>query len=50
LDMRQGYYQAKVKEEDLPKTSFSTRYGHFEFVVMLFGVTNAPATFMHLMH
>jgi hypothetical protein len=50
LDLRQGYYQVKVKEEDIPKTAFNTRYGHFEFVVMPFGVTNAPATFMDLMH
>jgi hypothetical protein len=40
----------KVKEEDIPKTAFNKRYVHFEFVVMLFGVTNAPATFMDLMH
>jgi hypothetical protein len=50
LDLRQGYYQVKVKEEDIPKTTFNTRYWHFEFVVMSFGVTNAPATFMDLMH
>jgi hypothetical protein len=40
----------KVKEEDIPKTAFNTKYRHFEFVVMLFGVTNAPATYMDLMH
>jgi hypothetical protein len=48
--LRQGYYQVKVREEDIPKTAFNTRYGHFEFVVMPFGVTNAPATFMDLMY
>jgi hypothetical protein len=50
LDQRQGYYQVKVKEEDVPKMAFNTRYGYFEFVVITFGVTNAPATFMDLMH
>jgi hypothetical protein len=50
VDLRQGYYQVKVKEDDIPKTAFNTRYEHFEFVVMLFGVTNAPATFIDLMH
>jgi hypothetical protein len=50
LDLRQRYYQVKVKEEDIPKTAFNTRYGHIEFVIMPFGVTNAPTTFMNLMH
>jgi hypothetical protein len=50
LDLRQGYYQVKVREEDISKTAFNSRYGHFEFVVMPFGVTNAPSTFMDLMH
>ena len=40
----------RVREEDIPKTTFSTRYGHFEFVVMPFGLTNAPRTFMDLMN
>jgi hypothetical protein len=40
----------RIKEEDIPKTAFNTRYGHYEFVVMPFRVTNAPAVFMDLMH
>jgi len=43
-----GYHQLKVKEGDIPKTAFRTRYGHYKFLVMPFGVTNAPAIFMNL--
>ncbi|KAI0492241.1 hypothetical protein KFK09_026510 [Dendrobium nobile] len=50
IDLRSGYYQVKVKESDVVKTAFSTRYGHYEFLVMPFGVTNAPAIFMDLMN
>ncbi|KAH0757160.1 hypothetical protein KY290_020653 [Solanum tuberosum] len=49
IDLRFGYHQLRIRAADIPKTAFRTRYGHYEFLVMSFGLTNAPAAFMDLM-
>ena len=50
IDLRSGYFQLKIREQDVPKTAFTTRYGLYEYTVMSFGLTNTPSYFMTMMN
>jgi hypothetical protein len=50
INLRPGYHQLRIKEEDIPKTTFKTRFRHYKFIVLPFGLTNTPRVFMRLMN
>jgi hypothetical protein len=50
IDLRSGYHHLWIKEDDIPNTAFKTRFGHYEFIILPFGLTNAPGVFMSLMN
>jgi hypothetical protein len=50
IDLRSGYHQLRIKKDDIPKTSFKMRFRHYEFIFLLFGLTNGPGVFMSLMN
>jgi len=50
IELRSSYHQLKIRQEDIPKAAFTTRYDLYEFIVMSFGLTNVPAYFMYLMN
>jgi hypothetical protein len=50
IDLRSQYHQLQIKEDEIPKTTFKMRFGHYKFIVLPFGLTNAPGVFMILMN